>query len=107
MNNDPLNYESTCGIKPDNIEYIDPGNDPNFVFESDPNFETIALYDVNENVVNVNSWTECVHYVKGGWANTPFANFQGDKIIFISLLIVSITYTIYSVFFRDRTNHEE
>ena len=54
------------GEKPDNVEYIDPGNDPNFVFENDPNFETLALYDINENVVNVNSWTECVHYVKVG-----------------------------------------
>tara|TARA_B100000945_G_scaffold125696_1_gene99939 strand:- start:1196 stop:1519 length:324 start_codon:yes stop_codon:yes gene_type:complete len=107
MNIDPLNYESTCGEKPDNVEYIDPGNNPNFVFENDPNFETLALYDINENIVNVNSWTECVHYVKGGWANSPVVNFQGDNIIFISLLIASLTYTIYSLFFRNRKNYEK
>ena len=33
-------------------------NDPNFVFQNDPNFETLTLYDSEGNVINVNSWLE-------------------------------------------------
>jgi len=100
------NYEQSCGIKPDNVEYVDPGNNPVFVFVNDPNFESIALYDIEGNIVNVNSWIECVHYINGGWAINPFVTFQGEKIIFFSLLLVSTIYTIYSIFFKGKKNYE-
>ena len=34
-----------CGLKPYNVEFIDVGNNPNFVFTNDSNFETVILYD--------------------------------------------------------------
>ena len=40
------------------------GNNPNFVFENDPNFETLQLFDFDGNVVNVNS-IECANYING------------------------------------------
>ena len=58
-----------CGdsdLKPD-FEAI--GNNTNFVFENDPNFETVRLFDLEGNIVNVNSWLECANYVNGGWTN--------------------------------------
>ena len=30
--------EVTCGVQPSGVSYIDPGNDPNFVFVNDPSF---------------------------------------------------------------------
>ena len=36
-----FNIEQNCGDNIENIQYYDPGNDPNFVFENDPLFETI------------------------------------------------------------------
>ena len=42
------------------LEELSLKNDPNFVFQNDPNFETLTLYD-SENVINVNSWLECAN----------------------------------------------
>ena len=43
------------------------GNDPNFVFKKDLDFETVILYNDQGSVINVNSWIECANYVNGGW----------------------------------------
>ena len=63
------NIEANCGIKPSDVQDIIIGNDPNFVFTNDPNFTTTILYDIEGNVINVNSWIECSHYVRGGWSS--------------------------------------
>ena len=39
-----------CGIKPTNVELIIVGNDPNFVFANDPNFQTVVLYDIEGSI---------------------------------------------------------
>ena len=71
-----------CGesdLKPD-FEAI--GNNPNFVFENDPNFESIRLFDFDGNIVNVNSWLECANYVNGGWTNNISDFTNGEQILF-------------------------
>ena len=71
-----------CGesdLKPD-FEAI--GNNPNFVFENDPNFETLRLFDFEGNIVNVNSWLECANYVNGGWTNNISDFTNGEQILF-------------------------
>lgn len=80
-----------CGesdLKPD-FEAI--GNNPNFVFENDPNFETVRLFDSGGNIVNVNSWLECANYVNGGWTDYSSDFVNGEQYIFFALcgLIVS------------------
>ena len=67
-------FENVCGEKPESTELVDVGNDPNFVFENDPSYQTVVLYDRDGNVVNVNSWIECAHYVNGGWNNVNYKN---------------------------------
>jgi hypothetical protein len=91
------NVKDSCGIAPDGISYIDPGNDPNFVFTQDPNFEIVTLYDVEGNIANVNSWFECAHYVNGGWSSAQILNYQGDKVLFISMLVTAVVSSIYYV----------
>jgi len=74
-----------CGesdLKPD-FEAI--GNNPNFVFENDPNFETLRLFDSAGNIVNVNSWIECANYVNGGWTDYSSDFVNGEKYIFFVL----------------------
>ena len=61
--------EQLCGIKPVNFEPVDIASDPNFVFENDPNFEALKLYNSEGDVIFVNSWVECANYVSGGWSN--------------------------------------
>ena len=34
-----------------------------------PNFDVVVLFDIEGNIINVNSWIECAHYVSGGWFN--------------------------------------
>ena len=82
------NIELNCGIKPSDIDDIVVGNDPNFVFTNDPNFPTKILYDTEGNIVNVNSWIECSHYVKGGWSsNLNILSINEEQIFFIATLV--------------------
>ena len=91
------NFEQICGVSPQDNENLDfQASDPNFVFENDPLFETIVLYDRDGNVVNVNSWIECAHYVNGGWDIVNYQNFGGDQAIFFGLVL---TFSVY-VFLR-------
>ena len=52
---------SICGDQPSNQELIEIGSDPNFVFQNDPGFITLRLFDIEGNIINVNSWIECAH----------------------------------------------
>lgn len=70
-------------------------NNPNFVFENDPNFETLILYDIDGNIINVNSWLECANYVNGGWTNTVIDKFNGELLIFAISVSVYLIYKIY------------
>tara|TARA_S200000501_G_scaffold357104_1_gene380437 strand:- start:349 stop:654 length:306 start_codon:yes stop_codon:yes gene_type:complete len=91
------NFEIICGVSPQNKENLNfQVSDPNFVFENDPLFETVVLYDKDGNVVNVNSWIECAHYVNGGWDTVNYQNFGGDQVIFFGLVI---TFSFY-IFLR-------
>lgn len=79
--------EENCGIQPENQEFFIVGNDPNFVFENDPNFETLRLFDIEGNIINVNSWFECANYVNGGWSINN-NSFSGD--LFFFTLVASL-----------------
>jgi len=82
--------EVICGESDLRPNFEEIGNNPNFVFENDPNFETIRLFDIEGNVVNVNSWLECANYVNGGWV-TNFTNLINyEKNLFYVLAITSI-----------------
>jgi hypothetical protein len=45
----------------------------------------------------MNSWFECAHYVNGGWSNAQVLNYQGDKVLFISILVAAAVTSIYYV----------
>tara|TARA_B100000925_G_C21785619_1_gene378177 strand:+ start:285 stop:593 length:309 start_codon:yes stop_codon:yes gene_type:complete len=85
MNENNLEIEENCGQNFNNEQLPDIINDPNFVFNNDPNFATVVLYDLDGNIVNVNSWIECAHYVSGGWS-TSFSNFDGNIFFLISTI---------------------
>jgi|TARA_A200000113_G_scaffold207752_1_gene205559 hypothetical protein len=99
-----FNIEQNCGDNVNNIEYSDPGNDPNFIFENDPLFETLTLYSQDGNVINVNSWFECVHYVNGGWSSTQINNILGEMYLSFSLLALSTFLTIFIIYSNKRKN---
>ncbi len=94
MENNLESIESQCGISPKDASFQQIASDPNYVFKNDPSYETVILYDLDGNIVNVNSWIECAHYVNGGWSNLTPSTIAGDKIIFSGLLIITIVYII-------------
>ena len=95
MNKNLNSVTDSCGIAPDGVSYFDPGNDPNFVFSQDPNFEIVTLYDADGNIANMNSWFECAHYVNGGWSSAQIMNYQGEKYLFFSLLALAAISSIF------------
>jgi len=96
MENNLVEIERVCGLKPPDQEFVEIASDPNFVFVNDLNFSTIRLYDIDGNVINVNSWIECATYVDGGWSITEFS-INGDLVYFLVTLSISVCY----IFFRS------
>ena len=79
-----------CGESDLRPNFEEIGNNPNFVFENDPNFETIKLFDIEGNVVNVNSWLECANYVNGSWTNNMSDFYDGEVEYDLDRLTASI-----------------
>lgn len=65
------NIEQLCGDLPTNFVEIEIPN--NYIFENDPEFPTVQLWDIEGNTVYVNSYLECSHYFLGGWKFFPKA----------------------------------
>ncbi len=63
-----------CGPYPDGFVKDAINSDPNFVFTNDPNFGPVKVWDIDGNSIFVNSFTECEHYVSGGWSYIPEQN---------------------------------
>jgi len=95
--------ENNCGEKPAGVEYVNPGNDATYVFSNDLNYEAIALYDSEGNIINVNSWVECVHYVKGGWTGNNIINSNAEMYFSIGLVLFCILSTTL-ILLRKRKN---
>jgi hypothetical protein len=90
-----------CGISSDELPEI--GSDPNFVFTNDPLFDTIVLYSPEGNIINVNSWIECAHYVNGGWSNDLFTQ-NGNELILYGLIFCYFSYFIVKKFVINNVN---
>tara|TARA_B100001996_G_scaffold6010_1_gene5075 strand:+ start:134 stop:445 length:312 start_codon:yes stop_codon:yes gene_type:complete len=91
-----------CGIKPTNVELIIVGNDPNFVFANDPNFQTVVLYDIEGNVINVNSWLECANYVNGGWVNNLDVFINEERILFFTILLLTTVGIVLKRYYQNK-----
>ena len=59
--------------------------------KNDPNFTTLRLFDVEGNIINVNSWIECAHYVNGGWGLTFQDGISGE------LLYLGLRYLYFKL----------
>ena len=89
--------EIICGEYPDNFKKVEIKSDENFVFENDPSYITVQLFDRDENTVYVNSFIECEHYVMGGWDQNSTIILETDLIqtTTIAFLFVIIFKYIY------------
>ena len=90
--------EQICGIKPVDQELIEISSNPNFIFDNDPNFPSLRLFDVDGNIINVNSWIECANYVNGGWNSAYYSGIKSE-LIFLS---ITIFYSFGYFFYKKR-----
>tara|TARA_B000000475_G_C15806810_1_gene369888 strand:- start:280 stop:594 length:315 start_codon:yes stop_codon:yes gene_type:complete len=92
MENNISELENICGLKPVDVEFILVGNNPNFIYQNDANYLVKILYDLDGNIINVNSWLECANYAAGGWSNIIPGTVNWEKNIFILYSLLTITY---------------
>lgn len=95
-----------CGEYPKNFTSINLDGVQNFIFEDDPNFEVVTLFDIEMNVASVNSFIECEHYVTGGWDYIPNEKlpepFFHNLLILFSLVGFAVIYFIFNPKFKFR-----
>ena len=90
-----------CGEIPQNFEKIDFSSNPKYVFENDPNFQTRQLYDIESNVISVNSFLECENYVSGGWDYQPTYTSEvmlQNNLIFILIFLIVVSFFKKKIF---------
>ena len=63
-------------------------NDPNYVFQPDPTFTSINLFNELGNIITVNSWIECANYVNGGWLNRVIETTNYERNLFFGLISI-------------------
>ena len=80
-----FNVEKICGTKVGEYSLENIQNNPNFIFENDPNYATVVLYNSEGFVINVNSWIECANYVEGGWTNGLITSSNSEMYYFLFL----------------------
>ena len=92
-----------CGEYPSDFILPDIKSDPNFVFQNDPLFDAVKLYDYDKNSVFVNSFIECQHYVTGGWDYKPeLRNEEFYLDVFVLVCVFSVTALFFSMKFKSK-----
>lgn len=97
------NLEIICGSKPSDYIQEIIGNDPNYIFEADPDFSPIQIYNKEGRAITVNSYIECEHYFSGGWtfsSNSGYELSLQSSLLFFVILIYSFQI-VYKKFFRS------
>ena len=107
MKNNLESIESQCGISPGDTSFKQIESNPNYIFENDPSFETIVLYDVDGNIVNVNSWVECAHYVNGGWLTTYNEGLSGNLLFLSIVILITSSYFVIRYFKFNKKSYEK
>lgn len=90
--------ESICGLSPVGFKKFVPKNSL-YVFENDPNFNAINLYDFFGRAATVNSYQECYYYVELGFE--PIKTTIFDYLQYSILFIGSATI-LYFVFSKNK-----
>ncbi len=84
--------EWLCGVKSSSQSFKNIDLNGNFIFENDPSYESIQLWDRFNRTLVVNSFDECEHYVMGGWSYTQNLNIEQFSQLMIIVLLSSILF---------------
>lgn len=80
---------SLCGEYPSDFIKVDVISNPDFVFTNDPLYPPTTLLDAERNIVTVNSFKECEHYVSGGWDYLPQFNIESTYHVYIGVFLIA------------------
>ena len=93
--------ELICGEIPiDHKKEIITGSD--YIFEVDPNFIPINLYNFWGNSATVNSFSECLHYVEGGFKPSITTVFDIGIMLLVTLIGSFSLYKFITLKFHTR-----
>jgi len=87
--------ESICGLPPPNFKKF-IAKDSQYVFENDPTFNAINLYDFFGRAATVNSYKECYYYVDLGFEPSKFTIFDYSQYAIILIGSLTILYFLFS-----------
>ena len=85
-----------CGPTPQNYKG-DISSTEEIIFQNDPNFAAINLYDFWGNGATVNSFQECSHYVSGGWDIAKITIFDIAQWFVIGAVFSFLIYKFFSL----------
>ena len=81
--------ENICGLFPSNFVPVII-SDNSYVFENDPQFDAINLYNFFGQGATVNSFAECFYYVTEGW--------EPNKLTIIDIVMQIFPYLVFGLF---------
>jgi len=87
-----------CGINETNTSFKNIKETGEYIFENDPDFNKVNLYDKFFRKITVNSYDECEHYVLGGWDRSIEMNieFYSQNFLLLLLVIVVVKKKIFN-----------
>lgn len=84
--------EQLCGQYPTDFEKTEIISNSDYIFLNDPLYPPVTLLDNEQNIVTVNSFLECEHYVMGGWDYMPAIASESGYHILIFGIVLSIIF---------------
>ena len=86
---------SICGLPPASFKKF-VAKDSQYIFENDPSFNAINLYDFFGRSATVNSYTECYYYVELGFEPSKMTIFNYLQSVIIFVGLSAILYFLFS-----------
>ena len=84
--------EQVCGANNSDQKFSIINSEGILIFNNDPSYSTVQLWNKLNNTVYVNSYEECEHYFLGGFNSTPEINIEiYSRAILIIFLVIVIT----------------
>ena len=87
--------ESICGLPPAGLKKF-TAQDSQYIFENDPSFNAINLYDFFGRAATVNSYKECYYYVELGFEPSKITIFDYLQYLIIFVASLAILYFVFS-----------
>jgi len=91
--------EQVCGANNSDQKFSFISSEGILIFNNDPSYSTVQLWNKLNNTVYVNSYEECEHYFLGGFNSSQELNIEiYSRVILIIFLVIVITTKRLKIF---------